>query len=132
LNSNADEAYAISMTIKSLLQSNDIANTSANILHDATSSSFSSTYSPPRSIAVFCKSNASASELGARLQNDLSQVANVYATNKYEALSVGGEYKVMPGLMPYAEFTSFDYTTPDANVRTNKGSVVLAGVKLNF
>jgi predicted porin len=54
------------------------------------------------------------------------------ATNKYEALSVGGEYKVMPGLMPYAEFTSFDYTTPLSDIKTNKGSVVLAGVKLNF
>jgi hypothetical protein len=67
LNSNADEAYAISMTIKSLLLSND-----------------SSTFSPPRSLAVLCKSNASASELGARLQNDLSQVANVYATTSTE------------------------------------------------
>lgn len=53
-------------------------------------------------------------------------------TNKYEALSVGGEYHMMPGLMPYAEFTSFNYKAPLVDVKTNKGSVVLAGVKLNF
>lgn len=54
------------------------------------------------------------------------------ATQKYEALSVGGEYKVMEGLMPYAEFTSFKYKTTLADVKVNDGSVVLAGVKLNF
>ncbi len=54
------------------------------------------------------------------------------ATQKYEALSLGLEYKVMPGLMPYTEFTSFNYKSDLANVKTNKGSVVLAGIKLNF
>lgn len=54
------------------------------------------------------------------------------ATQKYDAVSVGGEYKVMEGLMPYAEFTSFKYKTTLADVKVNDGSVVLAGVKLNF
>lgn len=54
------------------------------------------------------------------------------STNKYEALSLGGEYQVMPGLMPYAEFTSFNYKTSLTGVNLNKGSVILTGVKLNF
>jgi len=54
------------------------------------------------------------------------------ATQKYEALSVGAEYKLMEGLMPYAEVTSFKYKTPLADVHVNDGSVILAGVKLNF
>lgn len=61
-----------------------------------------------------------------------NQAAFDGATQKYEALSVGLEYKVMPGLMPYAEFTSFNYKSPLVDVKANKGSVVLAGVKLNF
>lgn len=54
------------------------------------------------------------------------------ASNQYDAVSVGGEYKVMPGLMPYAEFTAFNYSTSLIDAKTNKGSVVLAGLKLNF
>lgn len=53
-------------------------------------------------------------------------------TNQYNAFSIGGEYKVMEGLMPYAEFTSFNYNSNLVDVKVNKGSVVLAGVKLNF
>jgi len=66
--------------------------------------------------------------------NYINDAANNYfeSTNKYEALSLGGEYKLMPGLMPYAELTGFNYTTDLENVETNKGSVLLAGVKLNF
>jgi predicted porin len=54
------------------------------------------------------------------------------ATQKYDAVSVGGEYKAMEGLMPYAEVTSFKYKTTLTDVKVNDGSVVLAGVKLNF
>jgi len=54
------------------------------------------------------------------------------AKNKFNAVSLGAEYKVMPGLMPYAEVTTFNYKSPIADVKTNKGTVVLGGVKLNF
>lgn len=54
------------------------------------------------------------------------------AKQKFHALSFGAEYKVMPGLMPYAEVTTFNYKTPLTDVAGNKGTVVLGGVKLNF
>lgn len=54
------------------------------------------------------------------------------ADNKYEAISLGAEYKVMPGLMPYAELTSFKYKSSSSKIKTNSGSVILSGVKLNF
>lgn len=54
------------------------------------------------------------------------------AKQKFEALSVGGEYKVLPGLVPYTEVTHFKYKTPLAGAKANKGTVFLGGVKLNF
>jgi hypothetical protein len=54
------------------------------------------------------------------------------AKQKFEALSVGGEYKVLPGLVPYTEVTHFKYKTTLADAKGNKGTVFLGGVKLNF
>lgn len=52
--------------------------------------------------------------------------------NKFESISLGGEYRTMPGFMPYAEVTTFKYKTDLENSKSNKGAVILAGVKLNF
>ncbi len=54
------------------------------------------------------------------------------AKNKFDAVSFGVEYKAMPGLVPYIEATTFEYKTPLKNVKTNRGTVVLGGVKLTF
>ena len=53
------------------------------------------------------------------------------AYNKFEVLSIGTEYTVAPGLMPYAEISFFKtkYNTSPAN---NRGSVLLVGTKLTF
>jgi predicted porin len=55
--------------------------------------------------------------------------------NKYEALSIGADYLVMPGFMPYVEVTKFkfkenkNFGTP---AKFNKGTVILAGTKITF
>lgn len=54
------------------------------------------------------------------------------AINKFDSISLGAEYNLMPGLKPYAEFTTFNYKTDLSNVLVNKGNVMLAGIKLNF
>jgi hypothetical protein len=54
------------------------------------------------------------------------------ASNKYQALSLGAEYKLMPGLTPYAEVTGFEYKSTLDDVKLNKGAVFLGGIKLNF
>lgn len=57
------------------------------------------------------------------------------AKNKFKSVVLGVEYKLMPGLMPYAEIASFKYQSPLADQKlmlVNKGTIVLGGVKLNF
>lgn len=53
--------------------------------------------------------------------------------NKSRALSFGLEYVVAPGLMPYAEYTYFNFKRADvtANAR-NRGSLFLTGLKVSF
>lgn len=55
-----------------------------------------------------------------------------FQKNEYEAYSVGADYKVAKGFLPYVEFTSFKFTPNDTNIKTNEGFVVLAGFLLNF
>lgn len=51
--------------------------------------------------------------------------------NKLEYVSLGGEYKVTNGLLPYVELSKF--TAKDsAPVQSNKGYVFIAGTKLTF
>ncbi len=56
--------------------------------------------------------------------------ANGY--QKMNAVSFGLEYQVMPGLLPYAEYTSFRYKTSLDDISPNNGHVALAGVKISF
>jgi hypothetical protein len=64
--------------------------------------------------------------------------ANQYSkANKLETLSFGVDYKLAPGLLPYAEVTGFkfkDYGTQSngASHEGNKGTIVLVGSKLSF
>ncbi|MBY0581131.1 MAG: porin [Rickettsiales bacterium] len=58
--------------------------------------------------------------------------------NKFEAVSIGADYVVMPGFMPYIEVTKFKFKEnanydKNANKATfNKGTVILAGTKIKF
>lgn len=54
------------------------------------------------------------------------------AKQKFDVYSVGAEYKVMPGLMPYAEVSRFEFKSNLAGSKVNKGTVVLGGVKVQF
>ena len=57
--------------------------------------------------------------------------------NKFEALSIGADYLVMPGFIPYVEITKFKFKenknfNQATNVKFNKGTVILAGTKIQF
>ena len=51
--------------------------------------------------------------------------------NKFDDVSVGVDYKLAPGLTPYAEVTWYD-ENPVGTVNDNKGYVVIVGTQLNF
>lgn len=55
-----------------------------------------------------------------------------FQDNKYTAYSVGIDYKVAQGFLPYIEYTNFKFKPADGNIRSNSGSVILAGFVLNF
>lgn len=55
-----------------------------------------------------------------------------FQDNKYTAFSVGIDYKVANGFMPYIEYTNFKFEPTDTNIAENNGSVILAGFILNF
>ena len=55
--------------------------------------------------------------------------------NKFEAISIGADYVVMPGFMPYIEVTKFKFkenTNYNIGATFNKGTVILAGTKIKF
>ncbi len=53
--------------------------------------------------------------------------------NKANIFSIGMDYSVLPGFLPYAEVTHFSYNRPDDNnVKGNNGIVFLVGAKLKF
>jgi len=51
--------------------------------------------------------------------------------NKFDNISLGADYKLAPGLTPYAEISWYN-ENPTDNVEDNKGYVVLLGTQLNF
>ncbi len=55
-----------------------------------------------------------------------------FQDNKYTAYSIGIDYKVAQGFLPYIEYTNFKFEPADANFKNNSGSVILAGFILNF
>jgi len=52
-------------------------------------------------------------------------------TNKFQSVSVGTDYKLAPGLTPYAEVTYFDQNA-QGFAYDNKGTVGIIGTQLNF
>ena len=70
----------------------------------------------------FAGFNASATYLNSEFQ-----------TNKYTAYSIGVDYKVANGFMPYIEYTKYEFeANNNINIKNNSGYVVLAGFILNF
>jgi outer membrane protein OmpU len=57
--------------------------------------------------------------------------ALVSKSNKFEILSIGADYTVVKGLMPYAEVSFFKAKHATAVVN-NKGTIYLVGTKLTF
>jgi len=55
-----------------------------------------------------------------------------FDNNEYSATSVGVDYKVAKGFLPYVEYTNFKFNPSDKTVVANKGNVVLAGFALDF
>jgi len=51
--------------------------------------------------------------------------------NRFELVSLGVDYKLAPGFMPYAEVSVFR-TKHKGAALSNKGSIILAGTKLTF
>ncbi len=52
--------------------------------------------------------------------------------NSLKDWSFGTDYKLAPGLVPYAEVTWFDTNDHDASTTDNSGTVLLVGTQVNF
>jgi outer membrane protein OmpU len=52
--------------------------------------------------------------------------------NKTQIWSIGADYKIAPGLMPYIEFSRFNFKSPLTQLKTNSGHVMVIGVKMSF
>ncbi len=68
--------------------------------------------------------NAYINEAPAKANQDTSY-------NKYQILSLGADYKVLQGMVTYAEVTRFKFDRNNSKV-DNRGTVILAGTKLSF
>lgn len=51
--------------------------------------------------------------------------------DEFQNISVGADYKLAPGFLPYIEASFFEYDQDNSNV-DNKGSVIIVGSKLKF
>lgn len=61
----------------------------------------------------------------------LQYINSEYAGNEYGNVSLGADYKLAPGLVPYVEVNFFDLDRAATTV-DNKGTVVLLGTQLSF
>lgn len=52
--------------------------------------------------------------------------------NDFDNISVGVDYKLAPGLTPYAEVSFFDQEVPGVSADDNEGTVFIAGTQLTF
>jgi len=55
-----------------------------------------------------------------------------YQRNKFTNVAFGVDYKLAPGMMPYAELSSFTYKSNDKSVKKNSGTAVVVGTSLTF
>lgn len=63
-------------------------------------------------------------------QKDINYSDTKY--NRFSNISFGMEYKLAPGLLPYAEVSRFRYKDANGAMFNNRGYVTLAGLRVNF
>lgn len=68
----------------------------------------------------------------AGLNTSVTYFNSEFQDNEYTAYSIGIDYKVAKGFLPYVEYTNFEFTDSTNITQNNKGSVVIAGVVINF
>lgn len=79
-----------------------------------------------------------ASAVGTPDYVDLSSIAASGHSNKFTALSLGLDYSIVPGMLAYAEYTNFKFSMDSEvlkaapTIKTNKGHVILTGMKFEF
>jgi predicted porin len=78
------------------------------------------------SVAVGLDSNCYENTYGGSLTSN-----PIVGKNKFDSVSVGTDYKLAPGLTPYAEVTWFNENAV-GTYDDNKGAVILLGTQLNF
>jgi hypothetical protein len=69
--------------------------------------------------------------LGASVTYLSSEDKRLNANDKFQDVSVGVDYKLAPGLTPFAEYTWYDIDAPTGALE-NKGNVVIIGSELSF
>lgn len=52
--------------------------------------------------------------------------------NKLELFSLGVDYKIVDGFMPYAEITRAVFTSPIPKIKSNTANVIILGTKVSF
>ena len=70
-----------------------------------------------------------------KVESEANEQKDAKGFNKFEAISVGADYEVMPGFMPYVELTGFKFKENEnfgKDAKFNKGMVFLAGTKIKF
>ena len=72
-----------------------------------------------------------------KLATSVSHFHSVHRKNTLDATTLGVDYKLAPGILPYAEFTYFDakgknVKTPDAKKYYHKGTLTMVGTKVEF
>lgn len=80
-----------------------------------------------------------------RISTSLGYYTSTAQGNKFSSITLASEYKIMPGLLPYAEITLYQtkgrynstigknsYGTLLSTTQKHKGSLVLIGAKLEF
>lgn len=80
-----------------------------------------------------------------KISTSLGYFTSTAQGNKYSSVTLASEYKIMPGLLPYAEVTFYQtkgkynstlgknsYGTPTKSIEKHKGSLALIGARLEF
>lgn len=62
----------------------------------------------------------------------ITYIDSEFQGNEFNNVSIGADYQLAPGLVPYAEINFFDLDPAGTAVRENDGTVFLLGTQLNF
>lgn len=68
----------------------------------------------------------------AGFNGSITYITSEFQDNEYTAYSIGVDYKVAKGFLPYLEYTGFEFKDASGLTQNNSGSVILAGVIINF